>query len=108
MDKTMHLLSPPDRFETSALLARPLRESDSQSVFDNLLSDGRVTLHLPGLTHSKVEETQWLIHYWEAAWRCSLSHVWGLEDKKTKEIVGLIEIRPTLPRAEVGIATIRR
>ncbi len=101
----MKLFRPPKHFETSRILARPLCAADAPDVFHYLLSDPRVTWHLPLATHFSVEETIAYIRLCELGWRAGFFHIWGLVDKASGRIIGLVEMRAALPRVEFGVIT---
>jgi len=98
-------LSPPDRFENPHIITRPLCTKDTNSLFEDFLSDRHTTWHLPIPTHLAPAQSELYIRWCNAGWQAHLLYVFGLEDRKSGRLVGIFELRPALPRVEIGLIT---
>ncbi|BBO59480.1 GNAT family N-acetyltransferase [Mycoavidus sp. B2-EB] len=96
---------PPEHFETDQMSADPFQPRDAQQLFDNLLSDPRVTEYLPLVTHTSLEQTRLYIRLCTIGWNYGHAYMWALKDLELQQIVGVLEMRATLPRIEFGLMT---
>ncbi|MCX8565429.1 MAG: Protein N-acetyltransferase, RimJ/RimL family [Glomeribacter sp. 1016415] len=101
----MSQFCPPEHFETTQMVAEPFQLRDAQQLFDNLLSDSRVTEYISHATHTAIEQTKLYIRLTSIAWNYGHAYIWALKDRELEQIVGLLEMRPTLPRIEFGLLT---
>jgi RimJ/RimL family protein N-acetyltransferase len=95
---------PPRFIETDDLLLRPFAEGDAPQFFHALFGDPDVTEWLPTRTLESVDDARAMIRKMEAGWARGSCFAWALEDKATGRISAMIEVRPCLPRVELGVA----
>jgi ribosomal-protein-alanine N-acetyltransferase len=92
----------PDVIETDDLLLRAPVPDDAPALFDEMFGDGDMMRDLPMVLHRSVEDSQRFVEESERGWREGTLIRWVLEDKETKRLTAVIELRPQLPRIEVG------
>lgn len=95
---------PPRFIETDELLLRPFAQADAPQFFHALFGDPAVTEWLPTPTLESVDDARTLIRKMELGWERGTCFAWALEDKGNGRISAMIEIRPSLPRIEIGVA----
>ncbi|WP_206956711.1 GNAT family N-acetyltransferase [Trinickia acidisoli] len=95
---------PPRFIETDHLLLRPFAQSDAPQFFHALFGDPDVTEWLPTATLESVDDARAMIRKMQLGWERNACFAWALEDKRTGFISAMIEIRPNLPRVELGVA----
>lgn len=78
--------------ETDRLRLRKLKLSDAQSVFDNWLSDERVTDNLIKGAHQTVAETIERVTEIVSGYDSQEFCYWGIELKATGELIGAIDL----------------
>lgn len=100
-------LNVPAVIETDTVRLRPFRDGDAQALFAVLLGDPAVTAWLPMRTHANLAETRAFIAQCEADWRSARRYTWALEDAASRALLAAIELRPELPRAEIGVVISR-
>ena len=85
-------LCPPDTFETPCLrLCRP-RMEDAPSIYARYSSDPDVTRHLPWRPHKSVKETQTFLTHPLNSMESDETHVWIVESKEDRRLMGLMSI----------------
>jgi ribosomal-protein-alanine N-acetyltransferase len=99
---------PPYIIETDDLLIRAPSLSDAPTLFKEMFSDADTVHDLPFARHTSVDHTREFIEESLCAWRTGTVIRWVLEDKRTSNIAGLIELRVTLPRIEIGVIISKR
>lgn len=104
----MEPFNPPRVIETDKLWLRPFVESDAEQFYYALFGDPAVTEWLPIRTLESVDEARAYIAQCEKGWNNRTLFTWALEDKQTGHLCALIELRPCLPRVELGVATTQR
>lgn len=100
----MESFVPPRFIETDDLLLRPFAEGDAPQFFYALFGDPAVTEWLPTPTLNSVDDARAMIGKMQLGWERNTCFAWALEDKATGHISAMIEIRPCLPRVELGVA----
>lgn len=100
----MESFIPPRFIETEHLLLRPFAEADAPQLYYALFGDPAVTEWLPIKTLESVDEARALIRKMLHGWEHNSCYTWALEDKETGYLSAIIEVRPTLPRLELGVA----
>ncbi|HTH73837.1 MAG TPA: GNAT family N-acetyltransferase [Trinickia sp.] len=100
----MESFVPPRFIETDDLLLRPFAEGDAPQFFYALFGDPAVTEWLPTPTLNSVDDARSMIGKMQLGWERNTCFAWALEDKETGHISAMIEIRPCLPRVELGVA----
>lgn len=104
----MSALVVPRVIETSEIRLRPFATHDAQAVFDVLLGDPLVTAWLPIATHRSVDESREFIERCEFGWRMGTRMTWAIEDAASGTLLAAVDLRPELPRAEIGVIISRR
>ncbi|ASS74185.1 GNAT family N-acetyltransferase [Tumebacillus algifaecis] len=93
--------------ETDRLILRKLKLSDAQSVFDNWLSDERVTDNLIRGAHKTVFETIERVTVIVGGYDSPEYCYWGIELKGSGELIGAIDffnLNTTTENCDVGYA----
>jgi RimJ/RimL family protein N-acetyltransferase len=104
----MYAFRPPQIIETDDLILRPPRANDAQALFDDFFSDTETMRDLTTPRHTRLEQTIGAIEQSIQGWHTGLLIRWLLEDKKTHRLIGMIELRPSPPRVELGLMSCRR
>jgi RimJ/RimL family protein N-acetyltransferase len=99
---------PFDTRETPDLLLRPAALADARALFDQMLSDPDTVRDLPIARHVALNQTHAFIEDAERSWRCGTLFRYVLECRETGRLAGIIELRPSLPRVEIGLIISRR
>jgi len=100
----MERFDPPRFIETDHLLLRPFAEGDAPQFYHALFGDPEVTEWLPTPTLESVDDARTMIRKMQLGWERKTCFAWALEDKRTGHLTAMIEIRPSLPRVEIGVA----
>jgi len=99
------IFRPPRIIDFGRLRLRPFTRSDAPMLFDCLLGDPDVTAWLAFRTHRSTAESETFIEDTQRGWTSGHCFTWALEDSESARIVAAIEVRPALPRAELGVIT---
>lgn len=100
----MEPFDPPRFIETDHLLLRPFAEGDAPQFYHALFGDPEVTEWLPTPTLESVDDARAMIRKMQLGWERKTCFAWALENKRTGHLTAMIEIRPSLPRVEIGVA----
>jgi RimJ/RimL family protein N-acetyltransferase len=100
--------NPPRIIETERLWLRPFVESDAEQLYYALLGDPEVMEWLPRRTLESVDEALLYIRECDAGWKNKTMFTWVFEDKQTGHLCSMLELRPALPRIELGVASAQR
>jgi RimJ/RimL family protein N-acetyltransferase len=104
----MKPFDPPRVIETERLWLRPFVESDAEQLFYALLGDPDVMEWLPRRVLESVDEAILYIRECEAGWNNKTMFTWVFEDKETGHLCSMLELRPCLPRIELGVASAQK
>ncbi|MFM0298341.1 MULTISPECIES: GNAT family N-acetyltransferase [Paraburkholderia] len=94
---------PLDSMETPYLRLRPLTLADAPAMFDQMLGDAGTMRDLPVLRHTGVAQTVEFVDEALRGWEDGSLIRYALECKETGRLTALIELKPTLPRVEIGV-----
>ncbi|MDR3096660.1 MAG: GNAT family N-acetyltransferase [Paraburkholderia sp.] len=94
---------PLDRMTTPALLLRPLASADAPELFDQMLGDADTMRDLPLARHTRVQDTAAFIDEALRGWQNGTLIRYALECRDTRRLTALIELKPALPRVEIGV-----
>ncbi|MFM0312688.1 GNAT family protein [Paraburkholderia sp. RL17-383-BIF-A] len=94
---------PLDSMETPYLRLRPLTLADAPALFDQMLGDAGTMRDLPVLRHTGVAQTVEFVDEALRGWEDGSLIRYALECKETGRLTALIELKPTLPRVEIGV-----
>jgi len=94
---------PLDSMETPYLRLRPLTLADAPALFDQMLGDAGTMRDLPVLRHAGVAQTVEFVNEALRGWEDGSLIRYALECKETGRLTALIELKPTLPRVEIGV-----
>ncbi|MFL9893281.1 GNAT family N-acetyltransferase [Paraburkholderia sp. RL17-381-BIF-C] len=94
---------PLDSMETPYLRLRPLTLADAPALFDQMLGDAGTMRDLPVLRHTGVAQTVEFVDEALRGWDDGSLIRYALECKETGRLTALIELKPTLPRVEIGV-----
>lgn len=100
--------NPPRIIETERLWLRPFVESDAEQLYYALLGDPEVMEWLPRRTLESIDEAILYIRECDAGWKNKTMFTWAFEDKQTGHLCSMLELRPALPRIELGVASAQR
>jgi [ribosomal protein S5]-alanine N-acetyltransferase len=103
----MHFV-PLESMDTPQLLLRPLTLADAPALFDQMLGDVDTMRDLPVPRHRNVEQTAAFIDEALHGWEDGTLIRYTLECKETGRLTALIELKPALPRVEVGVIISRQ
>ena len=78
--------------ETNRLILRKLNENDAESVYNNWANDPEVTKWLTWEAHNSVEVTKEILSIWLNDYDNDSTYRWGIELKKTHELIGMIDV----------------
>ncbi len=104
----MEWFTPPHCFETPDAVARPLMLKDASSLFEDLYGDPAVMRNMADPVHTSIEESKALIRYCMQHWDNHSMHVWGIESKATRRLLGYVKLQAALPRVEFGIVSVQK
>jgi RimJ/RimL family protein N-acetyltransferase len=85
------------------LRLRPLTLADAPALFDQMLGDAGTMRDLPVLRHTGVAQTVEFVDEALRGWDDGSLIRYALECKETGRLTALIELKPTLPRVEIGV-----
>lgn len=94
---------PLDSMETPYLRLRPLTLADAPALFDQMLGDAGTMRDLPVPRHTGVAQTVEFVDEALRGWDDGSLIRYALECKETGRLTALIELKPTLPRVEIGV-----
>ncbi|WP_033543369.1 GNAT family N-acetyltransferase [Planococcus sp. CAU13] len=80
------------KIETKRLILRRIEHSDAQSVFDNWISDERVTDNRVNAAHKSLSETVERVAKIVSNYKTEEFCYWGIELKATGELVGEMDL----------------
>lgn len=89
--------------ETKRLHLRRIRAEDAETMFDNWASDAQVTKYLTWSPHENREVTRALLSVWEKEYTRNDCYRWGLEEKTTGELIGMLDVVHTEPEIESAV-----
>ncbi|RAS39245.1 GNAT family N-acetyltransferase [Paraburkholderia bryophila] len=96
-------LTPLDSIDTPLLRLRPLTPADAPALFDQMLGDAGTMRDLPVLRQTGVSQTDAFIAEALRGWEDGSLIRYTLECKETGRLTALIELKPALPRVEIGV-----
>ncbi|MGF6768148.1 ribosomal-protein-alanine N-acetyltransferase [Paraburkholderia sp. GAS199] len=99
---------PRDSMETPYLRLRPLAAGDAPALFDQMLGDAETMRDLPMPRHTGVAQTAEFIAEALNGWESGSLIRYVLECRQTGQLTALIELKPMLPRVEIGVIISRQ
>ena len=100
-------MKPPERYETNRLTLRPPKPEDAESIFQNYAKDRLVTRFLTWEHHETISDTHKFIKRCRQVWLAGTAFPWVLCLKETGEVIGMIELKISGHRAELGYVLAR-
>ncbi len=100
-------MQPPEKFETSRLILRPPTLKDANEIFETYAQDKLVTHYLHWEAHDSIEKTKSFLKRCENVWKANTAFPWALTLKENNAIIGMIELRVSDHRADVGYVLAR-
>lgn len=94
---------PLDRINAPTLLVRPLTRADAPALFDQMLGDADTMRDLPLARHTRLDDTTAFIDEALRGWQDGTLIRYVLECQQTQRLTALIELKPALPRVEIGV-----
>ncbi len=104
----MEIFSPPACFDSPRAVARPVMARDATKLFEDIFSDPAVMHNIAQKLHTSINETKTYIECCERSWSSHFAHMWVVEHKVTKRIIGLIKLQAELPRVEIGLISAQK
>jgi RimJ/RimL family protein N-acetyltransferase len=95
--------APLETMDTPSLTLRPLTPADASALFDQMLGDASTMRDLPVARHTRIEQTAAFIDEALRGWDDGTLIRYALECKETGQLTALIELKPALPRIEIGV-----
>ncbi len=77
---------------TDRLYLRKVSADDSERIFTCWASDDEVTKYLTWPAHQELETTKQILDYWIKAYEKEPCYRYGIELKKSKELIGMIDV----------------
>jgi O-acetyl-ADP-ribose deacetylase (regulator of RNase III)/predicted acetyltransferase len=100
-------LRPPRHLETPRLRLRPPTTDDARFIFEDYAQDAEVTRYLTWAPHRDIEETRSFLAGCERSWFEGSAFPWVIERKEDERLLGMIDLRLSGPRADVGYVLAR-
>lgn len=97
----------PLQLETERLILRPPVIEDAEDIFKKYSSDTEVTKYLVWTPHRDKEETLNFLSKCIVSWEDKAAFPYCILLKKNCELIGMIEMRPSPPKVEVGYVSAR-
>jgi [ribosomal protein S5]-alanine N-acetyltransferase len=96
-----------DRIETERLTLRPPAMADAPAIFDGYARDPEVVRYLTWSAHESIERTHTFLRRCDARRRSGEAFSWALTLKGEDHPIGMLELRPTGYKADVGFVLAR-
>lgn len=96
------------QIETERLILRKPVFEDADEIFSKYAVDSEVTKYLVWAPHKQKEETVTFINRCLNCWNEKSAYTFTILLKESCEIIGMIEVRPAPPKAEVGYVSARQ
>lgn len=100
--------TPLQELRCAGLILRPVALSDADALFDQMFNDEETMRDLSVRRHSHVDETRQFINEALNGWQFGVLLRYVIACEKTGELTALVEVRPLLPRVEIGVVIARR
>ncbi len=101
-------MQPPTQWDTTRLLLRPPVIEDADALFATYTRDPEVTKYLVWRPHESIETTRAFVRHCLHAWAKGTSFPWVILRRADNQLLGMVEIRLNLFRAELGYVLARR
>jgi [ribosomal protein S5]-alanine N-acetyltransferase len=88
--------------QTNRFLLRKPRQSDAQAIFDAYAQDDLVVQYLAWRKHANIEATDQFVAYCIDQWQSEQSQPLVIQEQDTERIVGMIDLRRTGHRVNLG------
>ena len=96
------MLTPPSSLTTDRILLRIPEPDDAEAIFTEYAHDPEVTKYLVWTPHQDIETTKASVNRFIEAWKNGRSFPWVVIIKETNKLIGMIELRIDLPKADFG------
>lgn len=80
------------KLETKDLILRKVKKEDAKDAYHNWCSSEVVSKYVMWTKHKNQEETEKLYEMWEQDYEDLTTYRWIVEERKTKEVIGTIDI----------------
>jgi RimJ/RimL family protein N-acetyltransferase len=100
-------MRPPERFETRRLVLRVPRRTDAQDIFDGYATDPEVPRYMTWRPHTSIDMTRAFLEECIAEWACEGSFNWAITMRDVDRCIGMVSLRISGPKAELGYALAR-
>jgi ribosomal-protein-alanine N-acetyltransferase len=104
IEVTMH---PPLTITTSRLVLRPPVMEDADAIFQGYARDPEVTRYLTWQPHADISVTRAFLARCIDCWAQSTAFPWVLTLADSQRLIGMIELRISPPRADLGYGVAR-
>jgi RimJ/RimL family protein N-acetyltransferase len=95
-------MKPPEEFETPRLRLRAPVPNDAVPVFEQYAQDADVAKYMTWKPHSHISETHDFLNRCIAVWQDGSAFVWVIIRKEDDQLLGMVEIRVTGFKVEMG------
>jgi len=100
-------MRPPTFFETTRLYLRPPTVEDAAAIFQQYAQDAEVTKYMTWRPHDTVQTTREFLERCLTGWENETAFPWAITRKDGQQIMGMIELRPKVFKAEIGYVLAR-
>lgn len=101
------IVRPPEVMKTSRLVLRRPRLEDAPAIFQRYAQGPDVTRYLSWKPHEAIDRTSSFLERCETVWQTGEAFPWGLALKTDNELIGMVHLRPSGHRAEIGYVLAR-
>ncbi len=95
-------MKPPEILETERLILRVPLETDAKKIFDAYGQDKVVARYMTWRPNTDVTQVERFLGAGIAAWKEEKRFPWTIVLKDKDELIGMVELRPTGFKAEIG------
>lgn len=95
-------MKPPEILETTRLLLRLPTLGDAEPIFQKYAQDPTVTKYLTWRPHKNIDTTREFLHRCIQCWKDNTAFPWVITRKDGNTLLGMIEIRIDMFRADFG------
>lgn len=95
-------MRPPEEFATPRLHLRVPVPNDAVAVFEQYAQDADVAKHMTWKPHRDISETYEFLNRCITVWQDGSAFVWAIIRKEDDQFLGMVEIRVTGFKVEIG------
>ena len=95
-------MRPPEVFEGSRVMLRPLGRADADAIFHGYASLEAPTRHMNFKRHDSIDQSLQFADRCQNCWLDGSAFPWAIVQRQTGQFLGCIEVRPDPPKADIG------